>query len=61
MRNRAVPQQPANGGVVCRVIPEAWFVVVRCRSFVPATVVFRRGDSRHHPRPDPSRWCQHAV
>jgi len=54
MRNRAVPQQPANGVVVCRAIPDAWFVVVRCRTFMSAAAVFLRLDSWHHPRPDPA-------
>jgi hypothetical protein len=61
MRNHAVPQQPANGVVVCRVIPEAWFVVARFRLFVPTAVLYFCCDSRHHPRPDPRRWRQHAV
>ena len=39
MRNRAVPQQPANGVVVCRVIPEDWFVVVRTYALNASDVV----------------------
>ena len=69
MRNRALPQQPANSDifdfvgldVLDRLDLLGGLAFVHLSSCVPTATVRSCFDSRHDPRSDASRRCQHAV